>query len=177
MGGAFEMRSRLIGACAISISIAAQAEASSTTYAKVGPWEISAEAPRCIMQGLFGSKGDKKVDGLTILYAADKGGELIVWSNNWMTHLPAKGELNVGLVFGRGMALDDSWGSSNLAYEKVGNEYLFTRAFTDPKSADKVLDDFAESQVMGLTSGAALLKSFKLDASEAIKKLRECSEG
>lgn len=171
------MRCRLIGACAVSMSFAAQAEAPSTPYAKVGPWEISAEAPRCILQGFFGRKGDKKIDGLTILYAADNGGVLMVWSNNWMTHLPAKGELNVGLVFGKGASVDASWGSSNLGYEKVGNEYLFTRAFTDPAMAEKVLRDLSDSQVMGLTSGATLLKSFKLDASEAIKKLRECSEG
>jgi hypothetical protein len=159
------------------LSFAAEAEASSTAYAKVGPWEISAEAPRCILQGFFGSESDKKIDGLTILYAADKGGVLMVWSNNWVTQLPAKGELNVGLVFGKGSSVDESWGSSNLSYEKVRNAYLFTRTFTDPAMADKVLRDLADSEFMGLTSGSTLLKSFKLDASEAITKLRECSEG
>jgi hypothetical protein len=148
------------------LSFAAEAEASSTAYAKVGPWEISAEAPRCILQGFFGSESDKKIDGLTIL-----------WSNNWVTQLPAKGELNVGLVFGKGSSVDESWGSSNLSYEKVRNAYLFTRTFTDPAMADKVLRDLADSEFMGLTSGSTLLKSFKLDASEAITKLRECSEG
>ena len=61
------MRCRLIFACAVSLSLAAEAEASGTAYAKVGLWQISAEAPRCIMQGFFGSEGDKKIDGLTIL--------------------------------------------------------------------------------------------------------------
>lgn len=170
------MKCRLIVACAVSLSLAAEAEASGTAYAKVGPWEISAEAPRCIMQGFFGREGDKKIDGLTIVYAADKGGVLMVWSNNWMTHLPAKGELNVGLVFGKGALVDASWGSGNLGYEKVGNEYLFTLTFTQPATADRVLRSLAESEVMGLTSGETLLKSFKLNASGAVAKLRECSE-
>jgi hypothetical protein len=164
-----------IGACALLSSVAVEAEAAGTTYAKVGAWEISAEPPRCIMQGFFGSKDGKKVDGLTILYAADKQGVLLIWSNNWMTYLPTDGELELGLVFGKGEAVDASWGSSKLRYEKVGNDYLFTRAFKDAKAADKVLRDFAESQVVGLYLGATLLTSFKLDAEEAIEKLRDCS--
>ena len=169
------MRSWWIGACALLSSGAVQAEASGSIYAKVGAWEISAEPPRCIMQGFFGNKDGKKVDGLTVLYAADKEGVLLIWSNNWMTYLPANGELDLGLVFGKGTSVDASWGSSKLRYEKVGKDYLFTRAFKDAQAADKFLRDFAESQVVGLTLGATLLTSFKLDASEAITKLRECS--
>ncbi|MFC7537279.1 hypothetical protein ACFQPG_07855 [Sphingomonas sp. GCM10030256] len=170
------MRFWRIGACALLSSFAAQAEAVSTIYAKVGAWEISAEPPRCIMQGFFGAKDGKKVDGLTILYAADKEGVLLVWSNNWMTYLPTKGELEVGLVFGKdGTSVDTSWGSSQLRYEKVGNDYLFSRPFKDAMEAEKFLRDLAESQVMGLTLGGTLLASFKLNASEAITKLRECS--
>ena len=164
-----------IGACALLSSVAVQAEAPGSTYAKAGAWEISAEPPRCIMQGFFGSKDGKKVDGLTILYAADKEGVLLIWSNNWMTYLPAKGELDLGLVFAKGTSVDASWGSTKLRYEKVGNDYLFTRAFTDAKTAEKILRDFAESEVVGLTLGATLLTSFKLDASQAVTKLRECS--
>lgn len=169
------MSSWWVGACALLSSVAVQAEASGSTYAKVGAWEISAEPPRCIMQGFFVSKDGKQVDGITILYAADKEGVLLVWFNNWMTYLPAKGELDLGLVFGKVTSVDASWGSSKLRYEKVGNDYLFTRAFKDAQVADKVLRDFAESQVVGLTLGPTLLTSFKLDASVAIMKLRECS--
>ncbi|WP_205479155.1 hypothetical protein [Sphingomonas arenae] len=170
------MRLLWIGGSALLSSFAAQAEAASTTYAKVGGWEISAEPPRCIMQGFFGGKDGKKVDGLTILYAADKGGVLLIWSNNWMTYLPTKGELDLGLVFGKdGTSVDASWGSSKLRYEKVGNDYMFTRAFKDPQEAEKFLRDFGGSQVMGLTLGGTLLTSVKPNASEAIMKLRECS--
>lgn len=169
------MSSWWIVAYALLSSVAVHAEASGSTYAKVGAWEISAEPPRCIMQGFFGSKDGKKVDGLTILYAADKEGVLLIWSNNWMTHLPTRGELDLGLVFGKGTSVDASWGSTKLRYEKVGNDYLFTRVFKDAKMAEKVLRDFAESQVVGLSLGDTLLASFKLDAAEAITKLRECS--
>ena len=82
----------------------------------------------------------------------------------------------MGLVFGKdGTSVDASWGSSKLCYERVGSDYLFTRAFKDSKEAEKFLRDLAESQVMGLTLGGTLLTSFKLNASEAITKLRECS--
>jgi hypothetical protein len=103
----------------VSLSLAAEAKAFGTAYAKVGLWQTSAETPRCILQVLFGSEGDKKIDRLTILYAADRGGVLMVWSSNWMTHLPPQGELNVGLVFGKGASVDASWGS-NLDCDKVG---------------------------------------------------------
>jgi hypothetical protein len=169
------MRCWWIGACALLSSVAVQAEASGSTYAKVGAWEISAEPSRCIMQGFFGSKDGKKVDGLTLLYAADKQGVLLLWSNNWMTYLPTKGELDLGLVFGKGTSVDASWGSSKLRYEKVGNDYLFTRVFKDAGEAEKILRDFGESEVMGLTLGATLLTSFKLNASDAVTKLRHCS--
>jgi hypothetical protein len=95
--------------------------------------------PPCILQGLFGSEDDKKIHGLTILYAADRGGVLMVWSSNWMTHLPCKGELNVGLVFGKGASENASWGSSDFGYDKVGNGYSCTRTFNDERLANKVL--------------------------------------
>lgn len=167
----------LIGACALLTAGAAQSEGGSKTYAKVDGWEISAEpqSHRCIMQRFYRGKDGKGVEGLTILYAADKEGVLLIWSNDWMTYLPAKGELHLGLVFGRGTSVDQSWGSRSLHYDKVGNDYLFTRAFQGAEEARPILHDLATNEHIGLLLGPTLLTSIPLDASEAIEKLRECS--
>ena len=168
----------VIGVYALLLtSGAAQTEEVDQTYAKIGGWEISARPPshRCVMQRFFGSKDGKKIEGLTVLYAADKEGVLLVWSNDWMTYLPAQGDLELGLAFRSGASVDQSWGSRSLHYKKVGNDYLFTRAFTNAQEASRVMHDLATNEHIGLFLGPALLTSMPLDASAAIEKLRECS--
>ena len=171
------MRRWVIGVYALLMAGAAHAEEADQTYAKVGGWEISAQPPsqRCVMQRFYRSKDGKKIEGLTVLYAADKEGVLLIWSNDWMTYLPAKGDLELGLAFKRGASVDQSWGSSSLHYKKVGNDYLFTRAFTNADEASRVLHDLAANEHIGLFLGPTLLTSIPLDASGAIEKLRECS--
>jgi len=156
---------------------AGSAQAADSTYAKVGDWEISAQAPsqRCLMQRFYRSKDGKKTEGLTILYAADKEGVLLVWTNDWMTYLPVKGDLELGLAFRKGDSADQSWGSRNLPYEKIGNTVYFTLVFKNAGEAQRILRDLAASDHFGLLLGPALLTSVPLDASEAIPKLRECS--
>ncbi len=177
MGDVMRMQRWLIGACALLTAGAARAEHGSEIYAEVGGWEISGEAPsnRCVMQRFYRSNDGKKVEGLTVLYAADKEAVFLVWSNDWMTYLPAKGDLKLGLAFRKGATVDRSWGSRSLHYDKVGNNYLFTRAFTDAEEARRVLGDMAASEHIGLFLGPTLLTSIPLNASEAIEKLRECS--
>ena len=171
------MQRWVIGVYALLTAGAAQAGEADQIYAKVGGWEISAQPPshRCVMQRFYRSKDGKKTEGLTVLYAADKEGVLLIWSNDWMTYLPAKGDLELGLAFRKGASVDQSWASRNLHYDKVGNDYLFTRAFTEAEEARRVLHDLATSEHIGLFLGPALLTSIPLDASEAIEKLRECS--
>ena len=171
------MKRWLMGACALLTAGTAQAEDAGEIYATVGGWEISAEAPtqRCLMQRFFRSQDGKKLEGLTVLYAADKEAVFLVWSNDYMTHLPAKGDLELGLAFKNGASVDQSWGIRSLHYDKVGKDYLFTRIFTDAQEARRILRDLAASEHMGLFHGPALLTSIPLNAAEAIDKLRECS--
>jgi hypothetical protein len=171
------MQRWIIGVYALLTAGAAQAEEADQTYAKVGGWEISAQPPshRCLMQRFYRSKDGKKTEGLTVLYAADKEGVLLIWSNDWMTYLPVKGDLELGLAFRKGASVDQAWASRSLHYDKVGNDYLFTRAFTGAGEARRVLQDLAVSEHIGLFLGPALLTSMPLDASKAIEKLRECS--
>ncbi len=164
----------VISMCALLMAGPAESE---EIYANVGGWEISAQpaSHRCLMIHSYFKKEGKKTDDLTVLYAADKEGVLLIWSNDWMTYLPAKGELELGLKFRKGTSVDQSWGSRTLHYDKVGNRYLFTRAFTTAEDAHRILRDLASNEDIGLFLGPALLSSLSLKASDAVEKLRECA--
>ena len=165
------------GMLALVTGAAAQGEEAETPYAQVGDWQISASPPsqRCIMHRAFRSKDGKKRQELTVLYAADKEGVLLDWSNDWMTYLPAKGELNLGLAFKSGAAIDESWGSRDLHYDKVAGSYHFLRAFVRPEETRRILHDLSANQMIGISLGPALIAKLPLDASAAVEKLRECS--
>ena len=167
-------RGLAIGVCTLLTATAAQGK---ETYAEVGTWEISAQPPsqRCIMHRSYRSKDGKKREGLTILYAADKEGVLLTWSNDWMTYLPAKGDLELSLGFKKGATVDESWGSRSLHYDKVDDTYYFTRAFTDAEETHRVMSDLAANDSIGLLLGTGLITNLPLDASAAVEKLRECS--
>ena len=156
---------------------AGASQAADSTYAQVGSWEISAQPPsqQCLMQRFYRGKDGKKIEGLTILYAADKEGVLLVWTNDWMTYLPVKGDLKLGLAFRHGESADLSWGSRDLPYEKIGNTIYFTLVFKSAAEAQRILHDLAASDHFGLLLGPGLLTSMPLDASEAVVKLRECA--
>lgn len=172
-----KMRGWAIGVYALLMAGAASAEEAEQSYAKIGSWEISAWPPsnRCTMQRFYHSKVGKKFEILTVLYAADKEGVLLGWSNDWMTYLPAKGNLDLGLAFKKGASVDETWGSRSLHYDKVANVYHFTRAFTDAEEARRILRDLATNESIGLFLGPVLMTNLPLDASDAVEKLRECS--
>ena len=169
------MQSWVMGVSALLSAGASQA--ADLTYAQVGSWEISAQPPsqQCLMQRFYRGKDGKKIEGLTILYAADKEGVLLVWTNDWMTYLPAKGNLELGLAFRQGESADLSWGSRDLPYEKIGNTIYFTLVFKSAAEAQRILHDLAASDHFGLLLGPGLLTSMPLDAFEAVVKLRECA--
>jgi hypothetical protein len=171
------MRRWMIGLCALLTAGVAEGEQADLSYAKAGGWEISAQPPsqRCVMQRFYRSKDGKKTEGLAVLYAADKEGVLLLWSNDWMTYLPASGDLELGLAFKKGASVDETWGSHKLHYDKVGKTYNFTRVFKDRDEAQRILRDLAGNEHMGLFLGPTLITSIPLDASEAVGKLRECS--
>jgi len=172
------MQGWVIGVSALLAAGASQAaDPTSVDYAKVGSWEISAQPPsqQCLMQRFYRGKDGKKIEGLTVLYAADKEGVLLIWTNDWMTYLPVKGNLELGLAFRHGESADLSWGSRDLPYEKIGNTIYFTLVFKSAAEAQRILHDLATSDHFGLLLGPGLLTSMPLDASEAVVKLRECA--
>lgn len=171
------MRGWTIFMCALLTAGAAQSVEAEESYAKAGNWEISAEPPsqRCVMQRFYRSEAAKKKEGLVVLYAADKEGVMLGWTNDWMTYLPAQGELELGLAFKKGAAVDDSWGFRKLRYKKLAGTYHFTLAFTNSDEARRFLGALAGNDSFGLFLGPALLTSLPLDAADAVGMLRECS--
>lgn len=171
------MQSWVIGLSALLTAGVARGEEAPARYATVGSWEVSAEpgSKRCAIHRSYRSKAGNRREGLTVLYAADKEGVLLTWSNDWMTYLPAKGDLELGLAFKTGGSVDESWGSRGLHYSKVADLYYFTRAFTDAEEARRVLDALAANENIGLFLGPTLITSLPLDAADAVEKLRECS--
>jgi len=168
------MRGWLFGVCALLVAGPAQSD---QIYSKVDGWEISVEPPshRCMMQVSYGSKDGKKTETLTILYAADTEGVLLLWSNDWMTYLPADGDLDFSIVFRKGPSVDKYWGSRTFHYHKINNTYAFTLGFKKPEEAHRMLRDIASNDGLGLMLGPVLTTSLPLDAAGAIDKLRECS--
>ena len=146
-------------------------------YAKVGRWEISAEppSPGCMMSAAYASKDGKKLETLTVGYAGDKVGGLLVWSNDWMTYLPAEGDLELGLAFKKGPSVDQSWGNRKFHYHKVNDTYIFKLVFTKAEDVQRLVRDVAGNERFGLTLGPALTTNLPLDAAQAVEKLRECS--
>jgi hypothetical protein len=126
------------------------------------------------MHRSYRSKAGNKNETLTVVYAADKEGVLLIWSNDWMTYLSNKG-LELGLAFKNGASVDESWGSRNLRDDKVADDYHFTRAFADAEEAGRVLRALAANESIGVLLGPTLITHLPLDASKAVEKLRECS--
>jgi hypothetical protein len=164
----------MFGVCALLAAGPAQSE---EIYAKVGRWEITAEppSPGCMMSGAYASKDGKKLETLTIGYAGDTRGAVLIWSNDWMTYLPAEGDLELGLAFKKGVSVDQSWGRRNFHYHKVNDTYIFKVVFTNAEEAQRLLRSIAGNERLGLLLGPALTTSLPLDPAEAVEKLRECS--
>ena len=163
--------------CALLTAGAAQSVQAEEPYARAGDWAISAEPPsqRCVMQRAYRSQAANKNESLVVLYAADKEGVLLGWTNDWMTYLPARGELELGLAFKKGDSVDDSWGFRKLRYEKLAGIYHFTLAFTNSDEARRFLGDLAGNDSIGLFLGPAPITQLPLDAADAVETLRECS--
>lgn len=171
------MRNWIIGACALLGAGAAQAEAGREPYAKVGAWEISADAAKkiCLMNRLYGSIDDDKTEGLLVLYNAQKEAALLGWASSKMNFLPAEGSLDFDLSFLKGESLNESWGSQPFEYKKPENRHIFTHVFKGPTDAQRILRDLAGNESIALFFGPTVMTGLPLDASDAVEKLRECS--
>lgn len=171
------MRSWIIGVCALLSAGAAQAEAGREPYAKVGAWEITADAAKnlCTMSRLYGMVDAEDTEGLLVIYNAQREGVLLGVASNKLKFLPSSGSLDFDLTFVTGSSLNESWGSRPFEYKKPDGRYLFTHVFTGPADVQRILRDLAGNEILSLFFGPTVMTGLPLDASGAVEKLRECS--
>jgi len=171
------MRGWIIGLCALLGVGTAQAEEGPEPYAKVGAWEIAADAPKqlCRMFRLYGSVDPDKIEGLLVLYSAQKQVVLLSFANNKMKYLPKDGSLNFDMSFMKGSSLDESWGSQLFEYHKLDGKYGFHHVFKGEAEVRRILRDLASHEGIVLFFGPDVMTGLPLDASNAVEKLRECS--
>lgn len=166
---------KIFGLCALLTASAAQAERVSESYGTAGDWEIAAENHRmCGMKRLYGSRAPEDVQGLIVLYDAQRQ----IASLSWATRKPAlpvlSDPLDFDLAFLKKSSMDESWGSRPFQIQK-GDGYLFTHAFKGTTDVQRILRDLASHETIALFFGPSLMTGLHLDASEAVAKLRECA--
>jgi len=171
------VRGWIIGVCALLGAGAAQAADGPEPYAKVGAWDIGADAAKklCSMRRFYGSVDPDKTEALLVLYSFQKQVVLLSFANNKMKYLPQEGSLNFDLAFLQGSSLDESWGSRPFQYHKLEGSYGFSHVFEGGTDIRHILHDLAGHEAITLFFGPDVMTSLPLDASSAVEKLRECA--
>ena len=165
----------MIGVCALLAAGAAQAEHVSEPYAKVGDWDITADNHReCGMKRLYGTGIAEKGQGLFVLYDARRQVVLLGWAVRKPPFPPLGGPIHLDLAFLKGRSMDDSWGNQPFETQK-GDGYLFTHIFAGSTDAPRILRDIGSHDTIALFLGPMVMMSHRLDASDAVAKLRECA--
>lgn len=145
-------------------------------YDKVGDWEIvSQDGERCAMKRSYGSVVADQQQGLVVMYNAQRQRVSLGWASNKPKFLPAHGSLYLDLIFVKKSSSDESWGSQSFDYDKQPDTYFITHVFTGSAEAERILRDLASNEVISFFLGPTLMMGLPLDASAAVKKLRECA--
>jgi len=163
--------------CALLAAGAAQAQHVSEPYAKVGDWEILAENHReCGMRRVYASGIAEKEQGLFVIYDAQRQVALLGWAMRKPPFPPLGGPIHLDLAFLKGRSMDDSWGNQPFQVQKGDVDgYLATHIFAGGTDAQRILRDIGSHDTMALFLGPAVMMSHRLDAADAVAKLRECA--
>lgn len=169
------LKGTILGLGALLTANAAQAERVSEPYGTAEDWEITAANHQmCGMKRLYDSSVPNDVQGLIVLYDAQRQ----IVSLNWAARKPAlpvlTDSLDFDLVFLKGRSMDQSWGSQPFQIQK-GDGYLFTHMFSGTSEVERILRDLASHDTIALFFGPSLMTSRYLNASDAVAKLRECA--
>ena len=168
------MRGRIIGVCALLCASATQAEGVSEPYAKAGYWEIRTKnQSTSTMTSVFPGKVAGDAEALMIGYNPQQKTAVL----GWITQKPKFPALtrssDLRLSFLKGKSLNESWGT--LPFDNPNSADTFIHAFRGPKESERFLGHIAASEALVLSFGPVMLTSLPLKASDAVKKLRECS--
>ena len=154
----------------------AQAERVSEPYAKVGYWEITTENhTECVMKSLYPGKVANDEQGLLVLYNAQQKFAAMSWAAHHPEFPPLRDSMVLDLAFLKGSSMNESWGSQAFQIDKHSDGYGFTHVFKGSADSDRFLRDLASHDSIALFLGPLLMTGLPLQASDAVRKLRECS--
>ena len=158
-----------------SLLLAGAAQATEGQYTKVAGWEITTEpgVKRCFMQRFYLSKSGT-TEGLIVAFDANEKQALLFWSTTSKLFPLTEGKLDLDLRFRDGASIDQSWDNQSFHYKTVGKAHIFTLAFLEQESANRILTDLASHAEIGLFLGPVLQTAFPLSAA-AVQKLAECA--
>ena len=164
----------MIGVCALLCASASQAERVSATYAKVGYWEITTgNHDTCVMRTAFPGKVANDAQALMIGYNAQQKTAVLGWITQKPRFPALAASSDLELSFLKGSSLNERWGT--LPFDNANSADTFIHAFRGPADSDRFLRDLAAHDALVLFFGPVMLTSLPLKASDAVKKLRECS--
>ena len=170
------MRGWILGAAMLLSAGTAQGQEINEIYGKVGYWEIVTKGSQmCVMKRSYGSLDPAKQQALVVLYDVPRQQVALGWASNEPKFPRAHGHLNFDLAFVKKSSLDESWGSLSFDYDKQPDTYFLSHMFTGSADSERILRDLASNEGISLFLGPAVLQALPLDASDAVKKLRECA--
>lgn len=168
------MRSRTIGVFALLSASASQAEAVNAPYATVGYWEITTgNHSTCVMKSGFPGKVAGDAQALMIAYNEQQKTAVLGWITQKPRFPALSDSSDLQVSFLKGASLNDSWGT--LSFDSAKPADTFIHAFRGATETDRFLRDVASHDALVLFFGPVMVTSLPLKASEAVKKLRECS--
>jgi hypothetical protein len=145
-------------------------------YAKVGNWELVVQDnQRCAMKRSYGSLVPDQQQALVIMYNAQEQRVAFGWASNKPKFLGAHGSIKLDVAFIKKSGLDESWGSQSFDYDKQPDTYFLTHVFSGSANAERILHDLASHEGISLFFGPDVMMGLPLDASDAVRKLRECA--
>ena len=170
------MRGRLLGVFALLIAGASHAEIASERYAVVGDWEITASnRGQCAMVRFYPGSAKYDDEGLIVVYDAQRKAAVLTWVSSKPALPPLGDSLDLELSLFGGASKNARWGSQLFKTEKRADHYGFTHVFASSTDSDRILSDIAAHETFSLFLGPVLMTGLRLNASDAIIKLRECS--
>ena len=170
------MRGRLLGVFALLSAGASHAEITSEPYAVVGDWKVTANnRGQCAMARFYPGSAKYDDEGLIVAYDAQRKAAALTWVSTKPALPPLGDSLDLELSFLGGKSQNARWGSQAFETEKRADSYGFTHVFIGSTDSERLLSDIGAHETFALFLGPTLMAGLRLNASDAVTKLRECS--
>jgi len=170
------MRGRLLGVFALLSAGASHAEITSEPYAVIGDWKVTANnRGQCAMARFYPGSAKYDDEGLIVVYDAQRKAAALTWVSTKPALPPLGDSLDLELSLLGGASKNARWGSQLFKTEKRADTYGFTHVFIGSTDSERFLSDIGAHETFALFLGPTLMAGLRLNASDAVTKLRECS--